>query len=129
MRPLSRRGFLKVSAGAVMTAALLPHRLEGGLFDHFFGATRWEMTLITPNDQFYLTSIRSNPQIRLEDWTLEIKGLVRQPLKLTYDDLLKRPQTTMISTLECVGNPIGGDSMGAAKWEAVKLNSCWLARG
>ena len=29
----------------------------------------------------------------------------------------------MISTLECIGNPVGGDSIGTAKWEGVKLNA------
>ena len=32
----------------------------------------------------------------------------------------------MIATLECIGNPVGGDSIGNATWEGVKLNAAPL---
>ncbi len=41
---------------------------------------------------------------------------------MSFEDLLKRPQTKMISTLECIGNTVGGFSIGTAEWEGVTLN-------
>ncbi len=105
-------------------AALNPTRLvHAGLFGDLFGGKGQETLPITPNGEFYITSYDITPSVDPEQWSLKIGELVRNPLTLTYEDLLKRPQTTMISTLECIGNPVGGYSIGTAEWEGVRLNS------
>ncbi|MDT7041621.1 molybdopterin-dependent oxidoreductase [Candidatus Nitronereus thalassa] len=77
---------------------------------------------ITPNDEFYVTSYDLTPTVALDRWTLTIGGMVDNPLVLSFEDLMKRLQTTMISTLECIGNTVGGYSIGTARWEGVKIN-------
>jgi len=48
--------------------------------------------------------------------------MVQFPFTMSFEDLLKRPQTKMISTLECIGNTVGRFSIGTAEWEGVTLN-------
>ncbi len=123
MRGMSRRTFL-VGAGAALAAAALrvPHS-DAGLLGWVFGGTRKLPSPLTPNEEFYVTSIGSTPTVKAGRWSLRIKGLVNNPLTLTYDDLLKRPHISLVSTLECIGNPVGGDSIGTAQWEGVRLNA------
>jgi len=122
MPSISRRGFLIGSLAALAAGALPNNRAEAGLVDRLLARSGRETTPITPNDEFYVTSIGPPPDVRLDRWSLRIAGLVRTPLTLTYDDLLKRRQTSLISTLECIGNDIGGPSIGTARWEGVRLN-------
>lgn len=39
-------------------------------------------------------------------WTIEVDGMVRRPIKLTLDDLMRRPKRTIFSVHECAGNPL-----------------------
>ena len=124
MKAISRRGFLLGSAAMLAMASPKPERLAAAAGLRIFGDAARETTPITPNDEFYITSYHATPEVDAKTWSLRIKGLVKNPITLTYEDLLKRPHTSMISTLECIGNPIGGESIGNAKWEGIKLNAC-----
>lgn len=123
MQPISRRTFLTGSAAMLTVAALRPDRLNAGLVSRLFGHPAKLPSPITPNDEFYLTSIGGTPRVNPESWSLRLKGMVRNQLTLRYEDLLKRNTVPMVSTLECIGNPIGGDSIGTAEWEGVRLNA------
>ena len=77
---------------------------------------------ITPNDDFYLIDTAlSVPRIRLDTWAVDIDGMVDRPLRLTYDDLLARPQVERIVTIACVSNEVGGNLIGTARWQGVLL--------
>ena len=77
---------------------------------------------ITPNDDFYLIDTAlSVPRIRLETWAIDIGGRVDRPLRLTYADILARPQIERVVTLACVSNEVGGDLIGTAVWQGVLL--------
>lgn len=77
---------------------------------------------VTPNDDFYLIDTAlSIPRVRLDRWALEIRGRVDRPLRLTYDDLLARPQVERVVTIACVSNQVGGDLIGNAVWQGVLL--------
>ena len=56
-----------------------------------------------------------------DSWRLKIDGLVDNPMELTFDDLLARPQVERYITLSCVSNPVGGDLVGNALWQGVLL--------
>ena len=111
------------SAAMLAMAALTPERLASAASLRVFGDAARETTPITPNDEFYITSYHHTPEVDVKSWSLSIKGLVNKPKTFMYDDLVKRTNTSMISTLECIGNPVGGESIGTAKWEGVKLNA------
>jgi len=77
---------------------------------------------ITPNKDFYrIDTAFSVPRVRLNNWALEIGGRVNRPLRLTYDDLIGRPQVERIITICCVSNEVGGDLIGNAVWQGVLL--------
>ncbi len=77
---------------------------------------------VTPNNSFYrIDTALSVPRIRLDSWAIDIGGRVDNPLRLTYDDLLARPQIERIVTIACVSNEIGGDLIGNAVWQGVGL--------
>ncbi len=77
---------------------------------------------VTPNADFYrIDTALVVPQVSKESWRLRIGGMVDNPMELTFDDLLARPQVERYVTLSCVSNPIGGDLIGNALWQGVLL--------
>ncbi len=122
MRGLSRRNFLKV-AGGVAVAAALPASALAGVLEQLFRSSPRLRPAITPNDDFYVTSYRSPPDIRVDQWLLAVTGLVERPLTLTYPQLLARPAVSEIVTLECVGNGLAADAISTARWEGVPLRT------
>ncbi len=120
----SRRDFLKLTAGLALASALpWPKEGHAGLLDPLFGEPARETPPITPNDQFYVTSYRSPPTIRVNQWRLMIRGLVSEPKTLTYEELLARPTAAQTVTLECIGNAVGDEYISTARWEGVPLNA------
>ena len=87
------------------------------------GATLSPVTpFITPNGEFYrIDTALSFPRITLSKWKVTITGMVDNPMTLTYDDLLARPQIERIVTLACVSNEVGGDLISNASWQGVLL--------
>ena len=77
---------------------------------------------ITPNKEFYITSYSDQvPNIDPQTFRLRIEGLVEKPYTLTMKDLQGMKDKTEFVTLQCIGNPLGGDSIGNALWEGVTL--------
>ncbi len=119
----SRRTFLK-AAGGLLLASALPAPSLAGLLDRMFGQAEPKRTNpITPNDEFYVTSYRSPPTIRIHDWSLIVKGMVKRPIMLTYEQLLAKPTVSQIVTLECVGNTVSGEFLSTAAWEGMSLRA------
>ena len=81
-------------------------------------------TEVTPNSLFYVVSKNeTDPTVDVDDWRLEITGLVDNPMTLTYDDLKAALPVEEYVTLECIGNVVGGDLIGNAKWKGVRLSA------
>jgi DMSO/TMAO reductase YedYZ molybdopterin-dependent catalytic subunit len=77
------------------------------------GAVRY----VTSNDDFYrIDTSLYPPQVDPSTWQLRIHGMVRNPITITWDDLLKRPMLERYVTLACVSNEVGGDLIGNALW-------------
>jgi DMSO/TMAO reductase YedYZ molybdopterin-dependent catalytic subunit len=77
---------------------------------------------VTANRNFYrIDTALVVPQIEPADWTLRITGRVRNPITLTYADLLARPMVERYITLACVSNEVGGDLIGNARWLGVPV--------
>jgi DMSO/TMAO reductase YedYZ molybdopterin-dependent catalytic subunit len=77
---------------------------------------------VTPNADFYrIDTALVVPQVSKDSWRLKIGGMVDNPMELTFDDLLGRPQVERYITLSCVSNPVGGDLVGNALWQGVLL--------
>jgi DMSO/TMAO reductase YedYZ molybdopterin-dependent catalytic subunit len=77
---------------------------------------------VTPTADFYrIDTALVVPQVSKDSWRLNIGGMVDNPMELTFDDLLARPQVERYVTLSCVSNPVGGDLIGNALWQGVLL--------
>src|SRR5512144_3124856 len=104
MPALSRRQVLKAFGAGTLLPFLRPFNASAGLFDRLLGQQGRKPTKpITPNEEFYVTSYRSPPTIRLNDWSLSLKGSVERPITLTYEQLIEKSAVSRIVTLECVG--------------------------
>ncbi|MFY1687892.1 molybdopterin-dependent oxidoreductase [Plantactinospora sp. WMMB782] len=77
---------------------------------------------VTPNRSFYrIDTALVVPRVDPETWRLRITGRVRNPMTLSYADLLARPMMERHITLACVSNEVGGDLIGNARWLGVPL--------
>ena len=77
---------------------------------------------ITPNADFYQIDVSlSAPVIDAAGWSLAITGQVDSPLTLTLDQLLAMPSIERHIALTCVSNEVGGDLVGTARWQGVRL--------
>jgi len=72
---------------------------------------------VTPNADFYRVDVALQvPQLRAEDWTLQVTGMVDRPISISYADLLGRPLAEFDITMTCVSNVVGGSLVGNARW-------------
>ena len=79
--------------------------------------------LFTPNDSFYrIDTALTIPNISVEDWKLEIVGMVAKPSTFTYAQLTQRPVFELDGTIACVSNEVGGDLVGNARWLGIRLD-------
>ena len=68
--------------------------------------TEYLRSWITDNDVFFKRNqgqFMEKP-VKLSDWTLSIEGLVEKNLRLTFEDIRRRPKVELANTLECSGN-------------------------
>src|SRR5437879_13430863 len=105
--PLSIFGFPDPEEGAELIPFLDQQAGTNGI--------QWEKltSWLTPNKEVYQVQHYGVPKVDLQNWKLEISGLVRKPKTLTLDDLKKRRRRTITATLECSGNNNGPGFMGA----------------
>jgi DMSO/TMAO reductase YedYZ molybdopterin-dependent catalytic subunit len=77
---------------------------------------------ITPNADFYQIDVAlSAPQIDVATWSLAVTGRVATPLTMTFADLLAMPSIERHIALTCVSNEVGGELVGTARWQGVRL--------
>jgi DMSO/TMAO reductase YedYZ molybdopterin-dependent catalytic subunit len=74
---------------------------------------------ITPTGLHYLLVHFDIPALDPGDWRLTIAGAVGRPLRLSLDEIRKRPRVTMPVTLECAGN-------GRARLHPRPISQPWL---
>ena len=79
---------------------------------------------ITPTYLFYRIDINPVvPEVDVNSWNLQVKGMVDNPLKLRYDEIRSMNSIEEFVTLECISNKIGGDLTGTALWKGVPLKN------
>jgi DMSO/TMAO reductase YedYZ molybdopterin-dependent catalytic subunit len=79
---------------------------------------------VTPTDDFYrIDTSLYPPQVDPETWELRIHGMVRNPITLTFAELLKRPMIERYVTLACVSNEVGGDLIGNTLWLGTPIKA------
>ncbi len=88
---------------------------------------------ITPVGLHYVLVHYDIPRADVDDWRLDVGGLVARPLSLTLDELRRRPAVEVAATMECAGNgraffsprPISQpwlhEAIGTARWRGTPL--------
>jgi DMSO/TMAO reductase YedYZ molybdopterin-dependent catalytic subunit len=115
---ISRRKFVR-AAGATVIIAGIP------AVAHLARAARSAPADFggpTPNGDFYVTSFGGTPSVDPAAWSFRIKGLVDNPIDLTYEQVKSLPQINEELTLECISNPPDGTAISNANWQGVLLS-------
>jgi DMSO/TMAO reductase YedYZ molybdopterin-dependent catalytic subunit len=134
MRSWNRRKFLQIS-GLSALLTLAGNKAQGAMYflKTFLSLPPRNTPLITPNPEFYVYDLgRMSKMIQDLDysgWTLNLTGRVKNPLVLTYDAIKRRPPREAAVTLECVENPVGGDTISNAIWRGVSLKDLLVEAG
>ena len=76
---------------------------------------------LTPTEEFFMVQKGAIPKADLKDWSLVVDSSVECPLNLAYGDLLALPMVSEVVTLECFDNVPGGDLIGTAEWQGIKV--------
>ena len=86
--------------------------------------------LFVPNTSFYrIDTALVVPSVTLGSWRLRVTGMVERELEFTFDDLLALPQVEADITISCVSNEVGGDLVGNARWQGVRLDDLLSGAG
>jgi len=77
---------------------------------------------VTANDRFYVVNEELvYPDIDPDTWSLEVRGLVDRPFRLSYHQLMSMPAVEQFQTLECISNKVGGHLISNAKWAGIPM--------
>jgi DMSO/TMAO reductase YedYZ molybdopterin-dependent catalytic subunit len=115
-RPYGRRAFLALVAGGVSSlwwanpASRVLSPLTSGvsqLAGNLFPVGGWRIYTISG----------SMPIFDPSQWRLQIDGLVRRPVSLTYDELRALPRAHQVSNFHCVT----GWSVDGVRWAGIRL--------
>lgn len=76
----------------------------------------------TPVEEFYTVSKNLiDPTVGLGGWSLNVRGMVEEPIEIGYDQLMAMPAVEQSATLTCISNLVGGDLIDNATWTGVRL--------
>lgn len=77
---------------------------------------------VTPNADFFrIDTALTVPRVDPLTWQMRVTGMVHREVVLTLDDLLTLEQVEADITLACVSNEVGGELVGNARWQGVRL--------
>ncbi|MBI3874655.1 MAG: sulfite oxidase [Verrucomicrobia bacterium] len=120
-RPLAAFGFAEPEEGAALIPFLTPQTKNPNRpMVQWDELTNWT----TDNGSVYVVSHYNKPEIKADEWKLDIGGFVEKPRTLTLDELKRRPRKELLATLECGGNGASASFMGAVanvRWTGTPL--------
>ncbi len=108
-------------AGSALAIASIPEVARSALAAASGGSAPLKFGGPTPNAKFYITTYGNTPAVDAAAWRLTIKGLVANPITLSYDDIKRLPPINETLTLECISNPPDGTAISNANWVGTKL--------
>jgi len=117
-RRLGRAGFLGIVGAGVATLFFGDEisRITSAVTKPFADATG--LSRIIPSGGWRIYTVAATmPTFDPSSWRLRIDGLVRQPLELSYDELLALPKAEQVSTFHCVTGWIVDD----VHWGGVRF--------
>lgn len=121
LKPINRRRFLRVVAGTaiVVSRGIPPTEATLETSDPLYGkVTLDRMTL---SEKLFVHS-KDIPSTTLDNWQLRVSGLIDGEAKVfAWDDLCRYPLIESMRTIECIGNPTGGEMIGNALWKGFRF--------
>jgi DMSO/TMAO reductase YedYZ molybdopterin-dependent catalytic subunit len=121
-RPYGRRAFLALVAGGV--SSLWWAGSAAGPMAPFTSAFSQLLGNLFPIGGWRIYTISgSMPIFDERAWRLEIGGLVRRPVSLTYEQLRALPRAEQVSTFHCVT----GWSVANVRWAGVRFDHLLVA--
>jgi DMSO/TMAO reductase YedYZ molybdopterin-dependent catalytic subunit len=131
MKPITRREFMIVAGGsafATFLASCAPQLLATNTPASTGAATGVPQVSVAPKDivitniaSLYQQQYTNTPDIDEKSWFLQVTGLVDSPLKVDLTAIKSLPQQSDVRTLECIGNPVGGNLIGNVEWNGIYL--------
>src|SRR6185436_12174360 len=87
---------------------------------------KWEQltSWITPNAQTFAVSHYGTPAVEVDNWHLEVGGLVKRPVTFSLNEIKSRRRKSVVAALECSGNSSNPGFMGAignVRWTGTPL--------
>lgn len=77
---------------------------------------------LTPAADFYRIDVNLEvPQLRAEDATLRITGMVDEPIEFSFNEIRSMPLVENTITMTCVSNEVGGPYVSTANFIGVPL--------
>ena len=82
---------------------------------------------ITSTEDLFVVAVDPSyrPPLTIENvgsqWALDVVGVDTRKTKLSYEELSVLTTRRVFYTLECVGNPVGGQLIGNMRWDVVPL--------
>ena len=87
-------------------------------------------TFITPNADFYRIDINLQvPQLRAQEATLRIIGMVDREVELSFEDIRRRDLVEKTITMACVSNIAGGYLVSTSNFVGVPLRELLMEAG
>jgi len=123
-----RREFIAL-VGLAGAAALVQRYISGGIQSIAPESSTLKTKEVTPNDEFYITQYDGVPSVDGDSWRLTVSGEVENEISLTLDEVKSYAETVDYNTLICIGNGVGGDLIGNAKWRGIRLSDVLDAAG
>ncbi len=136
MQPITRRQFLIAAGGSAIAAAIascapqLTSNNTAATSSASGGSAPTAVPqVIEPPKKIYLSSTEglyqqnyaSTPDVDEKSWFMQIDGLVDSPLKVDMAAIKSLPKYDDVRTLECIGNPVGGNLIGNMEWNGIRL--------
>jgi DMSO/TMAO reductase YedYZ molybdopterin-dependent catalytic subunit len=123
---ISRRAFvraLSLSSIALLTASCSLVEKNVG----FHPAPKASTPFVTAKEDFFVVAV--DPTYRpafdvgnvATQWHLDLVGLDGRSTEVGYDELSLWAKRKAFYTLECIGNPVGGQLIGNALWDVIPL--------
>jgi DMSO/TMAO reductase YedYZ molybdopterin-dependent catalytic subunit len=94
------------------------------LIDANYGKITYDKMIVTKIEDLYITQYDYNqtPAVDADKWTLKVDGLVENPVTLDYKAIKAFPAFEDLRTLECIGNPLGGNLIGNIMWKGFAFD-------
>ena len=138
MRPITRREFIIAAGGSALAtflASCAPQLIASSTStapstsSTGAGVATPVSQVIAPPKDIIITNVASlyqqqyssTPDVDEKSWFMQIDGLIDSPMKVDMAAIKALPQYSEVRTLECIGNPVGGNLIGNVEWNGIYL--------